>query len=277
MSKKLVSFFTAALLAFSVSAFAAVSAAETYSCTPSAESTEGAWAVGANIAITPTSGSGFKLNSKDGTVTNSYVTWTIPISQLKKTPYFVINVKNAGSATEGPYMRLIYYLNNVQDKIVNPDFRDPNLENWVRANSKTGLHCFNVLEQLPEGTKDDAVFQLSIYYDPWETDTPLEISELYFSAEEVSTAPPAESSTPSSAPAQASSAAASPAEGSEVSSAPAASSALVSSPAEGSGSTSDEQGPASYAIPIVIAVIAVVIVAGVVVWIVLKKKKDKQQ
>ncbi len=275
MAKKIISLFVAMLLSISMGAFSTAFAAEAnYNCTPLAETGEN-WTVGANVTITPTTGSGFKMLSKDGTAVNSYIVWTIPISQLKKTPYFVINVKNTGSATDGPYMRLIYYLDNVQDKIVNPDFKDPNLENWVRANAKTGLHCFNILEQLPEGTSDDASFQFSLYQDPFETGTAVEISELYLSAEEIKAEAPTETS---SAPAKTSSVSVS-SQAAVSSQAEAASQAEVSAEtsSQAISSTSQDTDSPSYVLPIIIAVAAVIVVAGVIVLIVVKKKKSSKE
>ncbi len=274
MAKKIISLFVAMLLSISISAFSTVFAAEkNYNCTPSAEAGED-WLVGANVTVTPTSGSGFKMLSKDGTAVNSHIVWSIPITQLKKTPYFVINVKNTGSVTDGPYMRLIYYLDNVQDTIVNPDFRDPNLENWVRANSKTGLHCFNILEQLPEGTSDDSTFQFCIYQDPFETGTALEISELYLSATEVK----AETSTNTSsvlASSQAKTSSTVISSQAEMSSVTATPAAEVSSQ-EASNTSGGEAAP-SYVVPVVIVIVAVVVVAGVIVLIVMKKKKGNKE
>lgn len=134
-----------------------ISASETtFSCTPSAtDNGANGWWLGTNVTVTPTTGSGFTMASKDGTSTNAKVIWIMTVEQLKKTPNFNIKIGNTGAADGGPYLRMFYGVNSEVEVFQNPDFIDANLQNWVRANTKTGLHTFDMTSQIT-GLADDA-------------------------------------------------------------------------------------------------------------------------
>ena len=132
------------------------------------------------MTITPTSGSGFTMASKDGTAVNANVVWAFTVEQIKKTPYFNIKIGNSGAAADGPYMRMFYGKNGLAPAFKNPDFIDASLEDWVRANTKTGLHTFNLSSQI-SGLSDTDMIYFALYVDPSGTNVALKVDELYLS------------------------------------------------------------------------------------------------
>ena len=144
------------------------------------------WWVGVNATVTPTTGSGFTLASKDGTAVNSNIVWTFTVEQLKKTPYFNIKIGNSGKAESGPYLRMFYGKNGLVPAFKNPDFVNESLEDWVRANSKTGLHTFDMTSQL-SGLSDSDVIYFALYVDPSGTSETLKVEELYLSEKDPAT------------------------------------------------------------------------------------------
>ena len=153
----------------------------TFPCTPSAtDNGANGWWLGTNVTVTPTSGSGFTMASKDGTAVNANVIWIMTVAQLKKTPNFNIKIGNTGAADGGPYLRMYYGVGSAVEVFQNPGFLDSNLQNWVRANTKTGLHTFDMTEQINSLTDNDAIW-LVLYVDPSGTNAALKVDELYLS------------------------------------------------------------------------------------------------